>query len=171
MRPGTGVDLGRWAEDRVVHSHRHHRHALGPDLHLRGDVLPGVLRHGHDGGQRPRHPDLHAEEPEPAPLREPLPGTGRVGQGELPVHRDGVVQGGEQGPPVLDQAEHPVAEALVVVHDVEVRTPPAPGRRGPASEYASGSPKPAVHMMANSSQSSRELNSRGWGTRKGSGSR
>ena len=50
---------------------------------------------------------------------------GRVGQGELPVDRDGVVQGGEQGPPVLDQAQHPVAQALVVVHDVEVRTPPA----------------------------------------------
>ena len=38
-------------------------------------------------------------------------------------------------------------------------------------EKASGSPNPAVHMMPNSTQSSRLVNSRGWGTRKGSGSR
>ena len=37
------------------------------------------------------------------------------------------------------------------------------------SEKASGSPKPAVHMMPNSSQSSREVNSRRCGTRNGSG--
>ncbi len=37
------------------------------------------------------------------------------------------------------------------------------------SEKASGSPKPAVHMMPNSAQSSRDVNSLGCGTRKGSG--
>ncbi len=42
---------------------------------------------------------------------------------ELAVHRDRVVQGGQQRPAVLDHAEHAIAEALVVVHDVEVAAP------------------------------------------------
>ena len=41
-------------------------------------------------------------------------------KGELAVDRDGVVQRRQQGPPVLDHAQHPVAQALVVVHDVEL---------------------------------------------------
>ena len=120
IRPGTGVTSsnGRntvWSTPTgttVIRS--------GRDAHLRGDVLARVLRDREHGGQRARHADLHAQEPEPATRREALPGVRRVGEGELAVDGDGVVQRRQQGPSVLDHAEHPVAQALVVVHDVEV---------------------------------------------------
>ena len=50
---------------------------------------------------------------------EVLPGVRRVRERQLAVDGDGVVQGGQQGPPVLDHAQHAVAQALVVVDDVE----------------------------------------------------
>ncbi len=46
-----------------------------------------------------------------------------MGEREEAVHRDGVVQRREEGPPVLDHAEHAVAQALVVVDDVELVAP------------------------------------------------
>ena len=120
IRPGTGRHVVEGAEHGVVDPDGDHRHPLGRDIHLRGDVLARVLRHREHGGKGAGHAHLHAEETEPAARREALPGVRRVRQGELAVDRDGVVQRRQQGPPVLDHAEHPVAEALVVVHDVEL---------------------------------------------------
>ena len=75
------------------------------------------------------------------------------------------------GQPSSIKPSMPGAEALVVVDEVELAAP------GPAStlrmrwEKASGSPKPAEHMTANSVRAARSRNSRGCGTRNGSGSR
>ena len=120
MRPGTGVTSSKgrktvWSTPTGTTVMR-----SGAHIHLRRDVLARVLRHRDHGGQGARHPHLHAEETEPAARREALPGVGRVRQGELAVDRDGVVQRRQQRPAVLDHAEHPVAQALVVVHDVEL---------------------------------------------------
>ncbi len=106
--------------DGVVHPDRDHRHTLRRDVHLGRDVLAGILRNGEHGGEGPGHAHLHTQEPEPAARGEALPGVGGVRQRELAVHRDRMVQGGEQRPPVRDHAEHAGAEALVVVHHVEV---------------------------------------------------
>ena len=172
IRPGTGRHVVEGAEHGVVDADRDDGHPLGGDLHLRRDVLAGVLRHRDDGGQRPGHAHLHAEEAEPAPRGEALPGVGRVRQGQLAVHRDRVVQRGEQRPPVLDHARACRCRGT----GCRARRRSRRGARASSwrarSEKASGSPKPAVHMMANSIQSSRrgEL-ARGAGTRNGSGSR
>ena len=120
IRPGTGLHVVEGSEHRVVDADRDHRHPLGRDVHLCGDVLARVLRHRDHRGQGAGHPHLHAEEAEPAPRRESLPRVRRVRQGELAVDRDGVVQRRQQGPAVLDHAEHPGAEALVVMDDVEL---------------------------------------------------
>ena len=120
IRPGTGLHVVEGPEHGVVDPDGDHRHPIGRDTHLRRDVLARVLRHGEHRGKGACDPHLHAEEAEPATRREPLPGVRRVGQGELAVDRDGMVQRRQQGPPVFDHAEHPVAEALVVVHDVEL---------------------------------------------------
>ena len=102
------------------------------------------------------------QEAEPPPGGEALPGVGGVVEGQLAVDGDRVVQRGEQRPPVLDHAEHARAEALVVVDEVEVA--PARGQQPRARrEYGQGSPKPAVHMTANSRASRRSVNSRGCG--------
>ncbi len=47
-----------------------------------------------------------------------------MGQGQLAVDRDRVVQRRQQGPPVLHHAEHAGAQALVVVHDIELVATP-----------------------------------------------
>ena len=115
-------------------------------------------------GSRRATRHLHAQEPEPPPGGEALPGVGGVVEGELAVDGDRVVQRREERPAVVDQAEHARAEALVVVDEVELA--PAAGQQpcGPGCEKASGSPKPAVHMT-------RELGRRrpGRGTRGGAG--
>ena len=120
--PRLGRHVLERTEHRVVDPDRHHGHALRGHTHLRGDVVPRVLRHRQHGGQCPRHPDLHAEEPEPSASGETLPGVGCMGQGELAVDRDGMVQRRQQGPAVFDHSEHCVAQALIVVHDVEFVT-------------------------------------------------
>ena len=85
-------------------------------------------------------------------LREPLPAGAGVLPLEAPVDRDGVMDGGQDRQPVPLHAQQAVAQALVVVDDVE-----APGgrRRKPRArrENASGSGKAPVENCATSSQS------------------
>ena len=120
IRPGFGRHVVTGPEDGVIDPDRNDRHPLGPHLHLRGDVAARRLRHREHSRERSRHPDLHAEESEPALGGESLPRVGRVRQGQLAVHRDRVVQGGQQRPTVLDHTEHAGTEALVVVDHIEV---------------------------------------------------
>ena len=126
-------DVVEGAEHRVVDPDRHHRHPLRRHAHLRGDVPARVLRHRDHGRERTRHPYLHAEESEPAARGEALPRVRRVRKGQLAVDRDGVVQRRQQRPAVLDHAQHAVAQALVVVHDVELVAALRPAAGGPAA--------------------------------------
>ena len=64
---------------------------------------------------------LHVEEAVPAAQRELAPRVRRVGQVEVAVDGDRVVEGREHRPAVaLDHLDEAAAEALVVVHEVEV---------------------------------------------------
>ena len=128
--------VGPGPEDGVVDAHGHDGHAGQVDPHLGGDVALGRLRHRHDARQLLGHPHLHAQEPEPASLGEAAVGVLGVGERQHPVDGDGVVQGGEQRPAVLDHPEQARSQALVVVDDVEVaapcrQQPPGPQREGP----------------------------------------
>ena len=122
-----------------VHAHRHDRHALVRHAHVAGDVAPRRLGDGDD----PRHlagdAALHAQEPEPAAQRDlaegPL-GPRVLGQLQAAVDGDRVVQGLHDRPAVVEQAEDAVAEALVVVDDVEVLAAGVEDLADPAAERA-----------------------------------
>ena len=130
--PGDRVDVLAGPEHGVVDADRDDGHPLGQHAHLGGDVGLGRLGHGDHPGQGPGHLDLHAQEAEPAALGEVLPRVGGVAQGQLPVDGDGMVQGGEHRPSVLDHAEDAVAQALVVVDQVELVRGGRPAAAGPA---------------------------------------
>ena len=95
--------------------------------------VPGrALRDGDDAGQALRHPGLHAGEAVPARLREPLPAGAGVLPLEAPVDGDGVMDGGQDRQPVPLHAHQAVAQALVVVDDVEAPPDVSAGSSGPA---------------------------------------
>src|SRR5205823_1336197 len=93
------------------------------DAHLIGDVGPGGRRHRDDAGHLPGDLHLHAEEAVPAAQRDLAPDGGGVGQVEVSVDGDGVVEGGDDRPAVLHQAQHAPTETLVVVDQVELASP------------------------------------------------
>lgn len=110
-----------------------HVDAVLPHPEVVDDLLPGAAGDGEHRGQPARDPLLHPGEGVPAAYRVPaLPALGRV-QLQLPVHGDGVVDGGDQRS--ADVAEEAVAEGLVVVDDVEVA---APGPQHPAGAQREG---------------------------------
>ena len=95
---------------------------LGPDPEVAADVVAGRLGHGDQRpapGEPPGHPGLHPDEPVPAPLVEGGE-LARRGQVDPLVHADRVVNARHQRQPEPPHAEHPVAQALVVVYHVEV---------------------------------------------------
>ena len=69
-----------------------------------------------------------------------------VGEGQLAVDGDRVVQRREQRPAVLEQPEQARPEALVVVDEVELAAPGGQQPCGPAARRSRGSGNPAVHM-------------------------
>ena len=107
-------------EPGLVDTDGHDVQPVGLDTHLGDDVLLRVLGHGQVARQAPRDAHLHVEEPVPAPQREPAREPGRGRELEVAVDRDRVVQRVHERPAVVEHAEQPGAEALVVVHDVEV---------------------------------------------------
>ncbi len=134
MRPGTGSTSVTRPEHGVVDAHRHDGHPVEVHPHLGGDVRLGGLRHRDHPGQGPGHLHLHAQEAEPAALGELLPRVGGVAEGQLPIDGDRVVQGGQHRPSVLHHAQDPVAQALVVVHQVELVPPGGEQAAGPEAE-------------------------------------
>ena len=133
-RPGTRSDVGQRAEQVLVDADRHHVEPLAGHLVVAVDVLEGVLRDGDDPGHAARHPGLHPGEAVPAGLGEPRPGGLGVLHLEAAVDGDRVVDGGQHGEARPLHAEQPVAEALVVLHQVEVVDPPAQVLPGPDAE-------------------------------------
>ena len=173
IRPGTGHVLAR-TEHRVVDADRHHRHPRSLDAHLRRDVRLRGFGHRDHPWQGACHPHLHAQEPEPSQLGEVLPRVRRMAERELAVDGDRVVQRGEQRPAVVDHPEDAVAEALVVVDEVEVA---GPVRQQPAGAQREGprfgKPRRAHHPELEGGDRRRvEVGEpRGDGIRNGSGSR
>ena len=144
IRPGSGVtsSMGRntvWSTPTGTTVMRSGRTCICAAMSLREDCDTVTT-----AGQGAGHPDLHAQEPEPAVGGEALPRVRRVREGQLAVDGDRVVQGRQQRPPVLDHAEHAGAEALVVVDHVEVAAalrqqqahPPGEGQGLPESGRA-----------------------------------
>ena len=135
-RPGTDVDLGERLEQVGVDADGDDGHAVGVDLVVVDDVLEGVLRHRDDPLEAAGHLRLHVDEGVPAPQREPLvPALGGLHL-EAPVDGDRVVDRAEdrEAELALDE-EQAVAEALVVVDEVEValavaEVVPGPHREG-----------------------------------------
>ena len=134
IRPGAGVTSSRgrntvWSTPTGTTVMRSGRTSICAAMSRRDDSRDRQHRR-----QGARHPHLHAQKAEPTPGREALPGIRGVGQGELAVHGDRMVQGGQQRPAVVDHAQHPGAQALVVVDDVEVAAPARQQRPRPLGE-------------------------------------
>ena len=118
-RPGIRGDLRPRAEQLRVDADGHEAHAVVADAHVGVDVADRVLADDDD----PRHPRgdaaLHLDERVPAPDRPPLAPVRGVVHLQLAVLGDRVVQR-DDGRDVLLELEDPVAEALVVVDEVEL---------------------------------------------------
>ncbi len=100
----------------------HEAHALVVDAHVVVDVTDRVLA-DHDDARQPRgDPTLHLDERVPPADREALAPVRRVVHLQAAVLGDRVVQRDDRRDQLL-QAEDPVAEALVVVHQVELADP------------------------------------------------
>ena len=127
-------DVVERTEHVLVDADRHDLQALGIDAHLGDDVLARVLAHGHEARDLPRDLHLHVEERVPTLQVEALEGVLRVRELEVAVDRDGVVEGGADRPAVVHHPEHPAAERLVVVHEVEVGAVGLQPRAGPLRE-------------------------------------
>ena len=87
------------------------------------DVGHRVLRNRHDATKPPSHPFLHGRKAVEPPFGELRPQRGGVAHLEAPVDGDGVVDRLEDREPGPLDAEDPVAEALIVVDDVELAGP------------------------------------------------
>src|SRR6185437_1024510 len=112
-------------------------------------IALGRRRHRDQRPRAPGHSSLHPHEPVPAALVQPLE-PAPPGQVEPPVHRDRVVDGRDQRYAEPSEAEHAVAEPLVVVHDIEV---PGLARsaRSARTLNVSGSGNAPPHIIATSS--------------------
>ena len=133
---GDGLHLGQRLEQLDVDADGHDGHALGVDLVVGDDVLEGVLRHRDDPLQPAGDLGLHVDEAVPAAQRELLvPALGGLDL-EAAVDGDRVVDRAEHRDAelALDE-EQAVAEALVVLDDVELalavaEVVPGPHREG-----------------------------------------
>ena len=120
--PGHAGDLGPGSEQLGIDPHRHEAHARRVDAHVVVDVLDRVLAHDDDAGHLPGDPGLHLDEGVPAADADPLaPGRG-VLHLQAPVDGDRVVERDDGRQEPLD-GQQAVAEALVVVDEVEVLRP------------------------------------------------
>ena len=118
-RPGTRATSGPRAEQVGVDTDRDQPHALQGDTHVGVDVADRVLAHDDDARHPRRHPALHLDERVPPPDRPALAPIGSVLHLQLAVLGDRMVEG-DDGWDLALEGEDPVAEALVVVHEVEL---------------------------------------------------
>jgi len=84
------------------------------------DVLPGSAGNGDHGRQSLRHAALHVVEAVPAMYRELALESPGLGQFQLAVDLDGMVDAGQHRQAHARQRQHAIAEALVVVDDVKI---------------------------------------------------
>jgi hypothetical protein len=87
-----------------------------------GNVLPRLLRYGDDMAQLTHHPALHPQKGVPAPDEQALGQAAGRPQRDAQVVRDRMVHRGHEGKTLGLQAQHAVAEALVVVDEIVVPT-------------------------------------------------
>jgi hypothetical protein len=116
------LDVGNGVEQTGVDAVGHHGKTFPRDPEIPGNVLPCTFGNGDDAAQGARHPFLHADEGEPAQVLELFPEWAHRTHGDVPVHRNGVVNGGHGGD-FLGDGPDAVGEALVVVNDVIVLHP------------------------------------------------
>jgi hypothetical protein len=149
-RPGMRVDVGHRPEQVGVDAHRHESHAVeGTPMSAWMSLIEFSLTTTMRGSDW--RPALHLHERVPAALRVPLEAVGGVLHLELAVDGDRVVEGDDDRDHLLD-LQHAVAEALVVVDEVELADALASGGRARALN-AFGSGNTPVENWATSSQS------------------
>ena len=116
---GDSGDLRQRPEQLGIDADRHEAHAVEADPHVGVDVVDRVLADDDD----PRHPRgdaaLHVDERVPAADRPPLAPARRLVHLQHAIAGDRVVQG-DDGRDLLLEEEDAVAEALVVVDEIEV---------------------------------------------------
>ena len=110
----------------------------GVDAELVRDVTPRRPGDRHDPRKPPGDASLHPDEPVPAFQRQaPLPPIG-VGELELPVDGDGMVNRRQHRPAVGHHAEEARTERLVVVDEIELAETPCqetPGAQGEGERF------------------------------------
>ena len=131
---GDALDAGQGTEEVLVDADGHDVQPVLGDLVVGRDVVERVLRHGDD----PRHargdPGLHLGEGVPAGLRHALPLGLGVLHLEAAVDGDRVVDRGQHRQAHALHGQQAVAEALVVLHQVEVVDPAPQVLGGPHAE-------------------------------------
>ena len=170
IRPGTR-GVGRRHEDVVDAEQDRPRIRAGSTPKSRAMSRAGGSEGGEDRGGPAGPLGLHPQEAVPAAQAQLLAQGRGGGEVDAAVEGDRVVDGGDQRQAHLLDVEHPVAEHLVVVGDVEVVERARSARRATRRREVLGSGKPAVHIVRTSSTSIRSRNSLGRGVRNGSGSR
>ncbi len=108
--------------------------SLGRDQVVPADVVVGGLGHGDDAAQALGHAGLHLGEGVPARLGPALAGRLGVLHLQAAVHGDGVVDGAQHGQAVALHQQQAVAQALVVLDQVELVAAAAQVVPGPQGE-------------------------------------
>ena len=158
MRPRNSR-LRRRREHVGVDAQRHHVKLVRVHAEVGGDVGGRRRRDGQQLRNAASNPLLHRQKAVPPAHRRFTPPACR-GEIQHPVAGDRVVHGRHHGQAGRRDGQQSDAQALVVVHDVEVVCRSA-SRRAARRLKVRGSGKPAVHTVANSSRSMRSRISRG----------
>jgi hypothetical protein len=111
---------GQRLEEVGIHAHGHHEQLLGRHVVGSADVVVAVLGHRDDATQALGDSGLHLGEGVPAGFRVLLVGRLGVLHLDATVDRDRMVDRAEDGEAGLLDGEQAVAEALVVLHEVEL---------------------------------------------------
>ena len=127
------LDLGYGVEQFGVYAVRNNGKALPGNPEIPGDVLPGAFGDGDDPAKGARYPFLHADEGEPAQVLDFFPKRPHRTHGDVPVNRDGVVDGGHGGN-LFGDGPDAVRQALIVVNDVVALHPGAQKALGTDAE-------------------------------------
>ena len=113
------LHLRQRLEQLRVDADGHEAHAVAADAHVGVDVVDAVLADDDDARQARRDAALHLHERVPAADAATLAPGRRVAHLQLAILRDRVVQRDDRRDLALDRQDA-VAEALVVVHEVEL---------------------------------------------------
>ena len=129
----TPSNVRQRCEQIGIDADRHEAHPVQADSHVGVDVLDRVLADHDDARHAAGDAALHPHEVVPTADRVALAPCGRVSHLQGAIARDRMVQRDDRGDELLD-AQDAVAEALVVVNQIEIALAGFQGHEGAHAE-------------------------------------